>query len=82
MSTPEKPQNTHEITYQVGWKKGTIQPKANMDPAPITNKVSFASYIWLKAPLLPASFDLYVFYALPIVSILAIVMLIHFLNQS
>jgi hypothetical protein len=81
MSRPKKPQNNREITYQVGWKKGTIKQKANMEPDPPTRKVDYASYIWRKAPLLPSSFDLYVVYALPIISIFAIAMLIHFLNQ-
>jgi hypothetical protein len=82
MSKPEKPQNSREITYRVGWKKGNIKSKANMNPDTLVRKEGIESYIWLKAPLLPASFDMYVFYTLPIISILAITMLILFLNQS
>jgi hypothetical protein len=86
MPIPRLPQNDREITYHVGWKKGTIHPKTNQVkmndelilPAPSDG---YERYIWYKAPLLPASLDVFVICALPIISILAIVTLVYFLNQ-
>jgi hypothetical protein len=83
MPIPRLPQNDREFTYQVGWKKGTIHKKADIEPASIViEEKGITSYIWYKAPMLPASFDLYVLCALPVISILAIAALIYFLNQS
>jgi hypothetical protein len=83
MPIPRLPQNDREITYQVGWKKGTIHKKSDIEAAAIVSEdKGIVSYIWYKAPMLPASVDLYVLYALPIISILAMAALIYFLNQS
>ncbi|QGQ97399.1 hypothetical protein EHS13_22185 [Paenibacillus psychroresistens] len=84
MPIPRLPQNDREITYQVGWKKGTIHKKVDIEtPAAIVvEPKGLISYIWHKAPSLPASMDLYVLCALPLISVLAIAALIYFLTQS
>jgi hypothetical protein len=92
MPIPRLPQNDREFTYQVGWKKGTIHKKMDIEtPAIETPAIeplvivpedkSATAYIWFKAPMLPASFDLYLLYLLPIVSILAISALIYLLKH-
>lgn len=83
MPIPKLPQNDREITYQVGWKKGTIHKKADIDATAIVKKEKTAvDYIWYKAPMLPVYSDLYILCALPIISILAVAALIYLLNQS
>jgi hypothetical protein len=83
MPIPRLPQNDREFTYQDGWKKGTIHKKAGIEPAPIVKEEKgMISYIWYKAPMLPAAVDLYILCALPVISVLAIAALIYFLNQS
>lgn len=84
MPIPRLPQNDREITYQVGWKKGTMHKKADdIGAVPIVSKdKGIAAYVWYKAPMLPAFVDLYILCALPVISILAISALIYFLNQS
>jgi hypothetical protein len=83
MPIPRLPQNDREITYQVGWKKGTIHKKADIEATVIiVEEKGIVPYIWRKAPSLPFSVVLYVLFALPIISILAIAALIYFLNQS
>jgi hypothetical protein len=83
MPIPRLPQNDREITYQVGWKKGTIHKKAEIEPVTIVREEKgIFTYIWHKAPMLPASVDFYVLCALPVISIFAIAALIYYLNQS
>jgi hypothetical protein len=83
MPIPRLPQNDREITYQVGWKKGTIIKKIDIEEPVIVIEVKgLVPYIWHKAPCLPASVDLYVLCAIPFISILAITALIYFLAQS
>jgi hypothetical protein len=97
MPIPRLPQNDREITYQVGWKKGVIQPKPNSETVDIDPNEAHKEapkeapkqaplegierYIWYKAPLLPASLDMFIVCALPIISIAAIAMLVYFINQ-
>lgn len=86
MPIPRLPQNDREITYKVGWKKGVIhtkvnEVKANDDAILLASTDGFERFVWYKAPLFPASLDMYVICALPIISILAIIGLIYFLNQ-
>jgi hypothetical protein len=83
MPIPRLPQNDREITYQVGWKKGTIHKKDDIEaPNIVVEDKGIVPIIWRKAPMLPATIDLYILIALPIISILAIAALIYFLNQS
>lgn len=86
MPIPRLPQNDREITYHVGWKKGVIQTKVNevnTNEKPILQATpkGFERFIWYKAPLLPASLDIIVLCTLPLISILAIIVLVYFLNQ-
>jgi hypothetical protein len=79
---PRLPQNDREFTYQAGWKKGVINAKAsNEPPVVIAHKEGIEQYIWHKAHLLPASLDMYLLCALPLISIFAIAVLVYFINQ-
>jgi hypothetical protein len=82
MPIPRLPQNDREITYQVGWKKGTIHKKAEIEtPVIVVEDKGLVPYIWHKAPGLPSYVDLYVLCALPIISIFGIAALIYFLSN-
>jgi hypothetical protein len=82
MNTPKKPQNDNrEITYQIGWKKGIIQKKADFDITPLTTEEGLLRYIWRSVPMLPASLDFYLLCALPLISLIMIITLIYLLNH-
>jgi hypothetical protein len=80
MPIPRLPQNDRELTYRTGWKKGVIDTKASIEPV-VAHKEGIEQYIWHKAYLLPASLDMYLLYALPLISILAVSLLVYFINQ-
>jgi hypothetical protein len=81
MPIPRLPQNDREFTYQSGWKKGVIHTNASNEPVVIAHKEGIEQYIWHKAHLLPASLDMYLLCALPVISIFAIAVLVYFINQ-
>jgi hypothetical protein len=81
MTTPKNMQNDkREITYQVGWKKGIIQKKADLAKTPLTTEEGLLHYIWRSAPMLPASLDFYLLCALPVICLIMIIALIYLLN--
>jgi hypothetical protein len=81
MPIPRLPQNDREFTYQAGWKKGVIHTNVSNEPIVITHEEGIERYIWHKARLLPASLDIYLLCALPLISIIAIAVLVYFINQ-
>jgi hypothetical protein len=81
MALPKIPRNNREITYQVGRKKRVIHFKTNQVPVVIVPKEGIEQYIWQKAPLLPASLDMYLLYAMPVVSMIAVGVLVYLINQ-
>jgi hypothetical protein len=84
MAKPKKPQGKGEITYQVGWKKGKIHKKEAVEAVPIEHPevtTCFERLIWRQAPFMPASFDFYLLYALPVISFICILVLVYLLNH-
>lgn len=85
MPESKLPQKRRDITYQVGWKKGKIHNKAEQQPAARKDNTigpkSITAFIWHKAPMLPASLDKYALLVLPLICIIAIVVLLRWLNQ-
>jgi hypothetical protein len=83
MASSKKPSAKGEITYHVGWKKGTITMKDSIQLVPLSRKDSILHrFIWRPVVFLPASFDMFLICALPLVSFIAILVLVYLLNHS
>jgi hypothetical protein len=83
MTAPKKPAVKGEITYHVGWKKGTISTKDSAAHTPLSREEKVLhDLIWRPAAFLPASFDMFLICALPLVSFIAILSLVYLLNHS
>lgn len=83
MPAPKKPATKGEITYHVGWKKGTIASKSSAAAAPLSRQDKVLhDFIWRPAVFFPASYDMFLICALPIVSLIAILALVYLLNHS
>jgi hypothetical protein len=84
MAKPKKPQGKGEITYQVGWKKGTIHKKDDLQAVPIEHArvtLFIQRFIWRQAPISPASFDFYLLCALPVICFICFLTLVYLLNH-
>jgi hypothetical protein len=84
MADPKKPQVKGEITYQVGWKKGTIHKKDDIQAVPNEHSrvtMFMQRFIWRQGPITPASFDFYLLCALPVICFIAILALVYLLNH-
>jgi hypothetical protein len=82
MPASKKPLVKGKITYHVGWKKGTIATKDSVPLVPLSQKDrALHSFIWRPAAFLPASFDMFLICALPVVSFIAILTLVYLLNH-
>jgi hypothetical protein len=84
MTEPKKSQGKSEITYQLGWKKGTIHKKGVVEALPIEQPAGtklIQRFIWRQAPVIPASFDFYVICALPVICFICILVLVYLLNH-
>jgi hypothetical protein len=90
-----KRSQNREITYHIGWKKGTIQlaetqlaetlrepqgaAEAVSAAAVASNPRFLARLVWREVPVRPAAVYPAVLYALPVISLLVILILISVL---
>jgi len=80
MKQPIKISKNTDITYQVGWKKGTIRLRENRLAVEMNRKESLIyRYIWRPVGFLPASLLAVLLCALPILGLFFIVKLMYLL---
>lgn len=72
----EKENISRKITYQVGWKKGSIQLKTQVETVS-RSKLAVEDMIWRGLPFIPQSAIGYLIWLLPALSLSFTILLIY-----